>query len=209
MRVYHFTGATYGLDDIKKRRLKIARLADLNDLFEFVSANLSDTKKRKALMKTKTQLNETKGILCFSKNWQDPVQWGHYADRHRGVCLGFDVDDEVLMHVNYVQERGQWPEKPNRSFMKMLLGTKFAHWSYEDECRVWVQLTEEEGGLYFADFSRRMALRQVIVGAQSKITRAEVAEVLGNLVGEIEVFKARAAFRSFRIVRCKDDRLWT
>ena len=31
------------------------------------------------------------GVLCFSEDKSDVLQWSHYADRHQGMCLGFDV----------------------------------------------------------------------------------------------------------------------
>ncbi|MDW9570209.1 DUF2971 domain-containing protein [Sinorhizobium meliloti] len=36
-------------------------------------------------------LSLTYGIVCLSDNWQHPMMWSHYADRHRGICLAFDV----------------------------------------------------------------------------------------------------------------------
>jgi hypothetical protein len=36
MRVYHFTKAVHGLEAIRRRRLKIARISELNDPFEFL-----------------------------------------------------------------------------------------------------------------------------------------------------------------------------
>jgi hypothetical protein len=34
MRVYHFINEEYGLDDLRRRRLKIATILELNDPFE-------------------------------------------------------------------------------------------------------------------------------------------------------------------------------
>lgn len=44
MRVYHFLDRKYGLDDIRRRRLKIATLDDLNDPFEMLAMTLTATK---------------------------------------------------------------------------------------------------------------------------------------------------------------------
>lgn len=32
------------------------------------------------------------GVACFSKSYNIPKMWAHYADRNRGVCLKFDLD---------------------------------------------------------------------------------------------------------------------
>lgn len=208
MLVYHFVNAQFGLDDIRNRRLKIARIMDLNDPFEFLGVDLSDQQFRRALRETKTKLSKTKGILCFCKSWKNPVVWGHYADRHRGICLGFEVPSSILNRVAYVDSRLPRPDVPDVAFMKKLLLTKFAHWQYEQEYRVFVQLEEEIGGLYFSEFSDQLTLKRVIVGDQSSISRAEVSGALGDLETGVEVFKARAAFKSFNVVRNRDETMW-
>jgi len=46
-----------------------------------------------------------------------------------------------------------------------ILTTKFEHWSYEDEYRVFPQLQERDpSGLYFLEFDDQVSLREVIVG---------------------------------------------
>lgn len=104
--------------------------------------------------------------------------------------------------------RFQWPPELDEPFVKRLLFTKFAHWSYEDEYRAYVSLDQPENGLYYADFSNALTLRQVIVGPESSVTRLQIEDALGNLKSSVEVFKARAAFKSFRIVRNKNVRMW-
>ena len=53
----------------------------------------------------KTQLNETKGLICFSRTWSNPLLWGHYAEKHTGIALGFDVPDQLLSQVLYTSQR--------------------------------------------------------------------------------------------------------
>lgn len=208
MRVFHFVNETFGLSDIAERRLKIARLHELNDPFEFLGVELSNPGFRRAMKQSKETLSSTNGLLCFSRRWSNPVLWSHYANKHQGICLGFDIPDAFLHPVSYVNSRFSAPEKADETFVRKLLFTKFAHWSYEDEYRVYEDLDTQENGMYFADFSPEIALRQVIVGCESTISRAELSTALGTLAGEVEVFKARAAFRSFRIVRNKNAALW-
>jgi len=181
---------------------------ELNDPFEFLGVDLSDREFRKALKKTKADISKTKGILCFSKTWRNPVLWGHYADKHKGICLGFEVPRSVLGKVKYVDSRPSRPDVLDEAFMKRLLFTKFSHWQYEQEYRVYVQLEEEIDGLYYSEFSDQLALKRVIVGDQSSITRSQVSDALGSLVNDVEMFKARAGFRSFEVVRNKNSAMW-
>src|ERR1700744_3670983 len=99
MRLYHFLNAEYGLEGIGKRRLKISRIHDLNDPFEFYSLELSNKFLRRAIEKTKREVSERPGVLCFSKSWSNPVLWSNYSDRHRGLVLGFEIPDEVTFPV--------------------------------------------------------------------------------------------------------------
>jgi hypothetical protein len=101
-----------------------------------------------------------------------------------------------------------WPDKPDEPFLRQLFSTKFVHWSYEDEYRLWVGLSDPEDGHYYYDFSKDVALREVIVGEASEFTRKDISEALGDLAPTVEAFRARPAFRSFRVVRNRNHRLW-
>ncbi len=208
MLVYHFLNSHYGLEGIEKRRIKISRLTELNDPFEFLGADLSDREFRRVLTKTKKRMSESKGLLCFSATWKNPVLWGHYADKHQGLCLGFEIPNHVVGKVNYVDARLPVPKSIDDEFMHQLLFTKFRHWEYEDEYRIYSQLNDEEGGLYFSYFSEDLALKKVIVGDQSEVTRAQVASALGGLGSEVEAFKARAGFTKFEVVKQQNAAKW-
>lgn len=217
MRVFHFLKAEHGIDDIKRSRLKIALIPDLNDPFELLSIELSNAELRRAFQATKEELSRNRGILCFSTKWSNPVQWSHYADRHRGMCLGFEVPDEHLVPVSYTAKRLVREAEQllaigstDESTMRRFLSTKYAHWKYENEVRCFVSLEDvnPDSGLFFADFSDDLRLVQVIVGARSSVSREDVAEALGARAKDTRVFKARLAFKSFSVVRNKDESLW-
>ena len=76
MRLYHFTNAEHGLSDLREKHLKIARIDQLNDPFEFIGADLSNDDLRKGIEDVKNYYNEIIGMLCFSKNWDNPFS-GH------------------------------------------------------------------------------------------------------------------------------------
>lgn len=94
--------------------------------------------------------------------------------------------------------------------MQKLLATKFAHWRYESEMRCFVSLENKDhvSGLYFSEFSEDLKLVQVIVGARSRISRFEIADALGRQEEDVNRFKARLAFKSFKVVRNRDGTLW-
>lgn len=217
MRVFHFLKRGYGLDAIRDRRLKIARLANLNDPFEFMSLSLREANDRIAFLLWRNQMDEDHGLLCFSETATNPVQWSHYADNHTGICLGFDIPAELLMKVRYVSKRGKVDVQAvtkaggpaEQQMMVDALATKYSHWRYEAERRVFIKLDHDtvENGLYFQSFGPNLVLRQVIVGPKSTVTRSEVAEALGDTAG-VEAYQARLAYQTFRVVRNRAGHLW-
>jgi len=199
MIVYHFLSPEYGLKDLREKRLKISEIMSLNDPFEFLGVNLSDKGTRKKMKKLKRKFSQSIGILCFSKNWNSPVQWAHYANNHSGICLGFDISDNRLSKVNYVNERLTLSHFMTDVEMRELLSTKFSHWSYEKEYRIFSKLGTQEDGLYYENFSKDIILKQVIIGVESKVTKHNIKDAFGD--EKIEIFKVRSAFKSFSMVR--------
>jgi hypothetical protein len=107
MRVYHILPAKYAIEDLERRRLKIARLDDLNDPFELMSCELPTPAHREAFQHYKASVARRYGALCFSRAWKNPVLWSHYGDKHKGICLGFDVPDEAIRPIIYTATRPQ------------------------------------------------------------------------------------------------------
>ncbi len=216
MRVYKFLNAKWGLEALEARRLKIARISDLNDPFEMLGTNLSNQELRNAFVEMKFALNKNRGLLCFSKSWRNPLLWSHYSDRHRGLCLGFDVPDKLLMSVTYTRKRTTSEKLFSNDQlirereMKRLLRTKFSHWRYENEVRCVVSLEDKDphNGHYFFEFSNEMQIKQILVGAEACISRRDVEKALGDENAQVERFKTRAAFGTFRVVRNRKQSLW-
>lgn len=105
MLLYNLSPTPYALSNIALRRLKISRLSDLNDPFELLAADLLNPLHRKAFADWKHELSQSTGLICFSKSWRSPLLWGHYADRHSGIALGFEVPDSLAVDVFYSATR--------------------------------------------------------------------------------------------------------
>jgi hypothetical protein len=210
MRVYHLLSSQDALSDLALRRIRISRYGDLNDPFELLAANLGDPQLRRAIGEFKKDFHKTKGLLCFSKKWESPVLWSHYASKHRGICLGFDVKDEFALEISYSDQRvpieflDDDPAKGLRDeFVRRLILTKYEHWRYEDEVRMIVALDEGtvEDGSYFLPFSENLVLREVILGPLCALPvdgmRAFVASMYG---AEVRVRKAALAYKWYSVV---------
>ena len=217
MIVYHFLNEEYGLQSLQKKRLKVSIADDLNDPFEHLAMELGEKELRGAMTRMLRGLAKMQGLICFSKSWRSPVMWSHYADRHEGICLGFEIPKEHLSKVSYQNER-----LPNQSdifesdpetaaeVMLKLATTKFSGWSYENEWRVFVDLAEttEENGLHFVSYSDQLQLEEIIVGHHSEVTRKQIEDLVDVRDDRPDYFKARPAFKSFRMTRQNNDRLW-
>ena len=214
-RVYYFSTQKYALEDISLSRVKVSRVNDLNDPFELLAADLINPKHRQAFAKFKNQLNNIAGLICFSKSWSNPLLWGHYADKHTGIALGFDVSDDLLIDVRYTSFRPRVEfDEANRVLVKghnvvdKLIRTKFVDWKYEDESRIYVQLdhTVTELEHHFFNFSSDLILREVVLGMNCKVSIAEIRKLTDTNLNQIRIKKAGMALRKFRIIEDRSYR---
>jgi hypothetical protein len=199
-RAYHFVSLHHGLDDLRQRRLKIAQLDELNDPFELWAIAQPDGRLRTAIRATKQEMAQQFGLICFSLDWHNPLLWSHYADRHRGLALGFDVDEQILKPVSYRKSRPVL-KKVDLEVANWLLFTKYADWNYEQEVRIFTSLEDRDPatGFYFGNFGEQLQLREVIVGPLCTATTQELREATGS-TAEVSFTKARLALRTFRVV---------
>lgn len=218
MRAYKFLDAHFGLKSLYERRLKQSRISDLNDPFELTPYDLTDPVIRNTFLQTRDQLDEARGMLCFSASWSDPVIWAHYSDKHRGLCLGFKIprvkDDPEIdesRRVTYVRRPLRFPanfenlpEAKRLRIVQKILFTKFVKWDYEEEIRIWAPLQHEENGLHYFEFDDNLQLVEVLIGARCSMPRSAIERALGSLASQIKIRKARAAYNRFKMIEDKD-----
>ncbi|MBU2987399.1 DUF2971 domain-containing protein [Saccharophagus degradans] len=131
------------------------------------------------------------GMICFSRSYTNPVQWSHYADHHRGMVLGFDVDDDLLEEIEYISEpwtvyftdeKGtdeEWSE------VNYAMTCKYIDWKYEEESRIFFQLKylKKSAGMYFKEFDKKIILKEVILGVKSEISNNRILDSVAGLKG--------------------------
>lgn len=90
--------------------------------------------------------DQTYGILSLSELWNNSAMWTHYAERHTGVCIGFDSSASIfrtqLEHgikpvgkVRYLRERLPVDYATGDDIPPDLFFRKSLDWGYECEWR--------------------------------------------------------------------------
>lgn len=169
--LYKFLDATAALKTIEEGYFKVSQFLELNDPFEGIGAIGFDGIPEQNIAKIKSKIqtwsrewNDEYGLISFSENPHDPVLWGHYADKHRGVAIEvMDSNSATLNPVAYDKTRIQLnPEKivkdyPQRDeywdgVIQEILKRKAKSWDYEKESRYILpldQCAKVNGGMYF------------------------------------------------------------
>jgi len=151
MRLYYMTSHEIATKYVlPERRMKLSLFDELNDPFELQPYSLDDKVLRRIGRVLRSHFTTTsKGLLCFSDNWRSPVMWAHYANKHKGVCLGFDVSDDgldpLVGPVVYNPQRLQFVLDQERElfgideeFIRALLYTKSHEWAYDASGAHWL-----------------------------------------------------------------------
>lgn len=145
--------------------------------------------------------------------------WAHYANDHKGLCYGFDVNSDHIVKINYVKNLRAFDEKIlkddeiNKREVDYASKTKSEHWRYEKEYRHYVSLDENEieakkqgTRKLFLEFSDSLVLKEMIIGAKSSIKSLEIEKCLSSK-GDVIVSTARPSFREFKMVKQQNPRL--
>ncbi len=221
VRVYKYYNAEHGRSAILNQRLKITTIDDINDPFEFCPYAIKDQDQRQDYDEMRQSVFSNKGFISFSECRKNPVLWSHYADSHKGICIGFDInDDNHLVPVKYLKNRLPFPSEEikraginaNPKILDDMLRTKFTDWRYESERRMYFGLgtpTKHNGqNLYFADFDSDFIPKEIFLGPKYKsITdpneKHQIKNVLCTL-NDCKIVTTRLAFQKYEVVHQQD-----
>jgi hypothetical protein len=145
-----------GIDILQWLRLKVTPPNQFNDPFEFLPKIAFSNDEHRSLTDLDgmvDSISETHALACFSKVPDNLLMWSHYAHRHRGIVVEFDMNNSFfssaknLMPVNYCSERARASLDSNGIFAfdeheTLVARIKSPAWSYEDEWR-WLLKVED------------------------------------------------------------------
>ena len=172
---YHFLSSEHAIYDLEHRVIKVSLLDALNDPFELMPyLRYKNSKRRRRIKSAHAAFAEKYGLLCLSGNWREPLLWAHYAEKHKGVALGFEIVCGQVIRVSYspsiirkeIELTGN-PEENERLFIQ-LANTKYYKWEYEDEYRVLVALEDcvEIDGHQFLRLDGRLKVKEMVLGCR-------------------------------------------
>lgn len=183
---YYYTSAKHAISNIENERIKISQFLKLNDPYELLCAERVDRNIRKQLIDAKKQINDKKGLICLSKNWRSLLMCAHYADRHKGIVLGFEVKKGLEEEVKYETKLIDPPKNSSpdciNNFIDKLKVNKFTDWKYENEVRVFQKLsgTEciKEGEIILGTLTKTLSLKKSFLVKNVRSPRCKSAHFL-------------------------------
>jgi hypothetical protein len=216
LKLYYLTSKEWAQVILQEQRLKLSTIAELNDPFELLGASIGEPAARRILKHVQGRVSETFGLVCMSTTWQSPVMWAHYGDKHKGVCLGFEVSEQAASKVNYEPNRlnnllGKQPSLSNVTdeVLRTLITTKSVEWSYEREQRLIVRFSNAEhgpSGMHFLPVNTKLlTLTEVILGSRCDWNLQAAARALGKVLHPVSLKRVRPSFQEFKMVQQRKE----
>lgn len=208
MQLYYYTKLQYGLASVRDKRIKISLYDSLNDPFDFLGVATDSRKERRDLSKLRKELSASKGIICLSETWKEPLMWGHYADAHKGVCLGFQVSAGHYEKIDYRAVRPKLADFGRASINELsdedkavIARRKFDQWSYEREWRRIVDLGQADfvDSNHYLQFEQAMTLKTILFGSRAAVSKEQIETITG-VFPDVKIAITRPANTAFDIV---------
>ncbi len=95
------------------------------------------------LRRTTERLRKQMGIFCMTHKKDDILMWSHYADKHTGFCLEFQMENDFFGRAMPIEERHYSLKRPCLNLIEPsepkiveALLTKAKGWKDEEEWRI-------------------------------------------------------------------------
>jgi hypothetical protein len=151
--------------------------------------------------------------------------WSHYADSHRGICIGFSKNNDYFQKAIPIKYR-RYRTSLNgvditslvepKAITKLVCLEKSIDWAYEEEERLfWDDLGENitfsgkdlNGNEVFLNEYPKEAIKSVYIGINaSRETIIEILKIVSNFDEEVEVFLCQKYIEEFKINFLKIDK---
>lgn len=209
-------------DTLLLNTLGFSKVSKLNDPFELahrfyynrIDKNLDykDNKNYDGFTKEKREILNNLKISCFSRTYSEPLMWGHYANKHNGVCYCFDEVELAAFGLSahfadiiysnqlptiYYDEDITLPIRWKTELFRIIM-TKSLHWNYEKEFRIILKDGAENK-------YREQSLKAIILGYRASIWHKkrilEIVEKANQIRKQkIEVYYACLSTENYEII---------
>jgi len=144
------------------------------------------------------------GIFCLSKKKNDLLMWAHYADWHKGYCVGIQkselskhfINDALLQPIYYKTKFPLYKfinPDPDQHIQRLF--TKSRHWAYEKEYRF---IKADSAGTTIE--LNNEAIKEIILGL--KMSEADMNEILklkNNKYPNAKIYKCELSKSEFKV----------
>lgn len=166
------------------------------------------------LLETKGMDNELvdRGVSCFSRKNDNLLMWSHYADSHKGICIGFNLlelylsmdrhsNEKMVVLADYTDTFSplSYYEHKIESIVRWLK-TKSNIWSYEEEIRIIMKgLKFNETSKFIAGVDQR-AFNSVYLGTRVSTENEKlILELCKKRYPEVTVSKIKPMESQFKL----------
>ena len=169
----------YFIDIVLKKRLYASPYFQLNDPMEghyLYSTGELESDVRELIENQRDKLR----ICSLSKIPDNELMWAHYAEGHRGVVIGVEIDETKyeVVPIKYTGLKRIGRMDISNSTAREILSHKLTVWSYEKEVRIFVEST------YYVDVS----VEKIIAGrSMSNQDFGFITELMAKIDKDIRI----------------------
>ena len=156
--------------------------------------------------------NKRYRVLCLSETPNNAQMWSHYADKHKGVMVKLDIEQDLDFFdlPLFVQYKSKYPsynyiKRSHRTkkneFVTLFLGTKSIDWKYEKEIRFIKDITE----IYLKDEGlakvKKTVLKEIVFGIKADEKDIDEAKEINKRVydNQVKIKRATRIKNSFKL----------
>ena len=188
----------FSSNDIISQLEKIAKMQKLDFDFVGLKENIQSEKDRMFSLLKETLSNKIR-MTCFTNKNDNILMWSHYANKHNGICVKYDLKDckELLYSTFPVVYSTKRPSisknellisssetKVNEDKLLLLLVksllTKSDEWKYEEE---WRSIIPTEN--LISDNLKHKCIKAIYFGV--KVEYSKISEIIDKLKEDIDI----------------------
>lgn len=147
-------------------------------------------------------INEEIGIFSLSENNSNILMWSHYADSHKGYCIGLDYNVllslagriEPVIYSEKFPKLSLFPKSLTDDFMQLFI-TKSKDWEYEKEVRIVMRFKARQT-IKIPD----KCIKEIIFGYKMEEKhKNEIIDLTKTRSSPIQIYEATANGEKFKL----------